>query len=505
MDRNETTAGGRGRQVSESSDKGKLKRTRHADKSMISAKADERPESPQPSNIAASPPRYVNMDKLMEAVRQEAELLQLAHEIAVNSKFQLEQRKELPGAAKSAYGAIHQNMIKAYWDIIQEDIRKDPPVLDMVLKLCADIRKMLLDLLLPHQSSLRGKIEELFDFDLIKQRCEQAKNIEPLRNYGPAVLDLMQSLCCPMRDEEIQTLRQIDNTVQLFQGIIRVLEEMKLDFANFLIKQIRPIVKETIHNYEKEKMKELESAQKVLGVEDPFANTKAWLQRAFEDLCSINQQKPTGGATLLQGYMQVVFQNQYIHEEWELPETLLLDRDRILKLQQEFLVVTIASATIIITQGYVPSTMGTSDDYKCRLKHLCVTMLKDTQYTSESDIRTALQELASKIVQDIQRETNGSALADGREALLHGQLTELANVDHPVRNVVFGRVVKFVSAMATGGGKDVKVPPGLSALETELTKLAADFMHIISLNRATHAEKYNALLADIYDAKKRQN
>lgn len=50
------------------------------------------------------------------------------------------QRKEVPEGASSAYAAIHQNMIKAYWDIIQEDIRKEPPVLDMVFKLCADIR-----------------------------------------------------------------------------------------------------------------------------------------------------------------------------------------------------------------------------------------------------------------------------------------------------------------------------------------------------------------------------
>ncbi|XP_022669979.1 T-complex protein 11-like protein 1 isoform X2 [Varroa jacobsoni] len=505
MDEKEKTGGGRTRQLSEGSDGSELKRTRSSDEPIDSSSGPYgRPESPLPStaDVAASPPRFVNMDKLVETVRQEAERMRLAHEIAVNADFKLEQRKDLPGGTNSAYAAIHQNMLKAYWDIIQEDICKDPPVLDMVLKLCADIRQMLLELLLPHQNAMRGKIEDLFDIDLVKQRCEQAKSIEPLREHGPAVLDAMQQLCCPMRDEEIQALRQIDDTIQLFQGIIRVLEEMKLDFANFLIKQIRPLVKETIQDYEKEKMREIEGAQKVLGVEDPLVNTKAWLQRAFNDLYSVNHQKPSGGATLLQGYMQLVFQNQYLNEEWELPESLLLDRDRILKLQQAYIIVTIASAVIIITQSYVPSALVASAEFKRRLKEACIAVLKDVQCTCESDVRDALQDLANKIVQDVQRETNGLALADGREALVHGQLTELANVDHPVRNVVYGRVVAFVTAMVkAGGGKDVKVPPGLSALETELTKLAADFIQIISLNRATHAEKYNAILTDIYDAK----
>lgn len=217
-------------------------------------------------------------------------------------------------------------MIKAYWDIIQEDINKDPPVLDMVFKLCADIkyvqlfsnhyvctyisrskkyhfpryfllnrlRAMLLELLLPHQNAMRGRIDELFDIDLIRQRCEHAKSAEPLRDYGPAVLDIMQRLCCPMRDEEIELLRKVDDTVHLFQGIVRVLEEMKLDFANFLIKQIRPVVHGTIQNYEKEKMKEIEEAQRIMGVEDPLVNTKAWLQRAFQDLYSTNNQMPSG-------------------------------------------------------------------------------------------------------------------------------------------------------------------------------------------------------------------
>lgn len=68
------------------------------------------------------------------------------------SKF-LFQRKDAPPPSSSssavasastqkstAYEAIRKNMLKAYWDIIQEDINKDPPVLDMVFKLCTDIR-----------------------------------------------------------------------------------------------------------------------------------------------------------------------------------------------------------------------------------------------------------------------------------------------------------------------------------------------------------------------------
>lgn len=429
--------------------------------------------------------------------------MQIAHEIAVNSEFKLEPKKPVEG---SLYGKIKENMFKAYWDIIKEDIAKDPPVLDMVIKLGQDIRQMLLDLLLPHQNSLRQRINDIIDIDLIKQQCEAQGSIEPLRDYAPALLDLMQHMCCPMRDEAITALREVQGTIELFQGIMKVLQEMKLDFANFLIGQIRPLVKEHIVNYEADKFSGLELAQRAMGVEDPMKNTKEWLQRAYDDLYNVSQVKPSIGVTLLQGYMQAVFQQQYINEEWPLPETLTMDKDRVVKLQQGYLITEITSSLLLICQGYMPTMLATNQQFKTKLKETCIIVLKDVQCNVESELREALQDVAHKIFHDLQKEgAEGRAtLSPKEEITFHAQVAEIANPDHPVRKVFLGRVLGFVSSMAKSGSDSVKVPPGLSALEPELTKLAADFIKIISLNRSTYADRYTSLLTDIGDSKRAQ-
>jgi hypothetical protein len=48
----------------------------------------------------------------------------------------------------------------------------------------------------------------------------------------------MSKLCAPVRDEEIAELRQIKDVVPLFQGIMKTMEHMKLDMANFMVQQV---------------------------------------------------------------------------------------------------------------------------------------------------------------------------------------------------------------------------------------------------------------------------
>ncbi|XP_003741210.1 T-complex protein 11-like protein 1 [Galendromus occidentalis] len=471
---------GRTRQLSESAESEDPKRTR--------------PDDGTAQEVAASPPSFVDFDKLMESLRRDTETMQLAHEIALNPDFKL-QKPNLP--ANSLYALVQQNMRKAYWDIIKEDILKEPPVLDMVIKLCQDMRQSLLDLLLPHQSQMRERISELFDIELIKQQCESQRSIDPLKDYAPALLGFMQRLCCPMRDEEIEALRGIEDTVELFQGMTRVLEEMKLDFSNFLIDQIRPVMRQTIVSYEQNQMKKIQTAQELMGV-DPHKNTKRWLRRAFEDISSVDDQKPATGVVLLQGFMQAVFQHQYISEEWELPETLDVDRERILELQQAHLMITIGASAITIAQTYLPPAKVTAG-IKGRMKDVALIVLADVKCSVESELREALSDVATKFFQDIQKETSAS-LSKQQEILFHGQIADLVNLNNAVRNLIYGRIVAFVSEIAKGV-QNVKVPLGLSTFEKELLKVVADFLRVISLNRATHSELYTSIVTDIASLK----
>ena len=49
----------------------------------------------------------------------------------------------------------------------------------------------------------------------------------------------MSKLCAPVRDDEIAELRQIKEVVPLFQGIMKTMENMKVDMANFMVQQVQ--------------------------------------------------------------------------------------------------------------------------------------------------------------------------------------------------------------------------------------------------------------------------
>ena len=57
--------------------------------------------------------------------------------------------------------------------------------------------------------------------------------------YAEHILGLTGMLCAPVRDERLAELKEETKVVPLFRGIMDLLEQMKLDMANFTIQQVR--------------------------------------------------------------------------------------------------------------------------------------------------------------------------------------------------------------------------------------------------------------------------
>lgn len=73
----------------------------------------------------------------------------------------------------------------------------------------------LLSLLLPGHGRLRSRIEEVLDLPLIQQQAENgALDICRLSQF---IIGMMGSLCAPCRDEDINKLKEITDTVPLLK------------------------------------------------------------------------------------------------------------------------------------------------------------------------------------------------------------------------------------------------------------------------------------------------
>ena len=70
-------------------------------------------------------------------------------------------------------------------------------------------------MLLPQHNSVKTRINEVLDAELIEQQAEHGALDFP--RYSEFVIDIMSKLCAPARDENITELKQIKEVVPLYK------------------------------------------------------------------------------------------------------------------------------------------------------------------------------------------------------------------------------------------------------------------------------------------------
>ncbi|VDN26147.1 unnamed protein product [Gongylonema pulchrum] len=194
--------------------------------------------------LGSSPTHTVSMEEL---IRMSAALenMALIHEIAINPDFVIEEKP-----CNALEKMVEECMKNAYWDKLRDDFAQQPPNYANALLLLRDIKKMVLDLLLPHHVRLRAEVESMLDLDLLKQQVEnKCLDVQPLFEN---IIGLLRRLCAPSRDELLNNLLTKSDKVDMLRGICDVIEIMKVDMANFYVNSNRSVVEQ--HSIEYERM-----------------------------------------------------------------------------------------------------------------------------------------------------------------------------------------------------------------------------------------------------------
>lgn len=244
--------------------------------------------------------------------------MMIAHRIALEDDFKLEPGLDISGPMMSLSPIIGSSPISsklhgpnkqteptiqvrvkdivhdAFWDLFREELKshgkheehnddqsKNEKCYDISKQLLLDMRQKIFDLLLPQHAKLKQDIEDRLDPQIIDQLCK----VDSLdfKDYGNYILSILSKLCAPVRDENIQELSNTNDIVQLYRGIMELLELMRLDFANFTLNRFKPHIKAHSQDYEREKFNEILKQQKAIGI-DGLEYTRIWLCRAIEKI-----------------------------------------------------------------------------------------------------------------------------------------------------------------------------------------------------------------------------
>lgn len=448
------------------------------------------------SIVAQSPPRFVNLDDIDRAASGVSNMF-LSHQIAMDKNFRL-QRTDPTDEPNSLRHQVMSALKQAFWDILQSQLNELPTNFKQALQLLSTIKQDLCSLLLSPQGKLRQEIDEILDLELIKQQAEHGAL--DFQRYAQYVLSVMARLCAPVRDEQIRQLTQSSDVIELFKGIVELIELMKLDMANFTISQMRPHIVQHSVEYERQKFNEFLEMQSKMGC-DGLTNTRHWLKSTcdeYDESSIVDQDRNKSIDQVIRcAYVRLLKNHNSIGV---FPETLAIDQDVILVLRQKLHTCILTGSALLIVGAAIP-TLQSNSELKQRLKQHLLLLLNNAGSNRTTDL-DQLTGVADYMISELTKSIDLSqSLTDDKVTSLKQQLVDLANPDNRVRTVIQRRVSEFVEqALSSKSGNQLQIPTGLNVLQDELMELVGCLIKVVSFNMSVFGDQY-AKLVDNYLAK----
>lgn len=479
----------------------------------------------------------IPLDKIIKTVNTMSSMM-MAHKIALEDDFKLEPGMDISGPLMSLSPIIGsspkskgfgsggpsepslQTKVKdivhdAYWDLFKSEIagqsseNKEERVFDISKQLLRDIKQKIFELLLPQHTRLKQDIDEKLDSQVIDQLA-QVDSLD-LADYAKYILDTLSKLCAPVRDERLKELSETTDIVQVYKGIMELLELMRLDFANFTLNRFKPHIKAHSQDYEREKFTEILKQQQSIGI-DGLEYTKIWLQRAVnkvdslygiadivnetnssdvdnEELMSASNLLATNSTTIKNedSKLDKIFRSDIINKvlntgycellEWSqdkqrlYPETLLFDEATFKQLGEQYKVLVLTSSILLTLFAFVNRyKLQDNEEFKRLTKSHVITLLTATydndstkSATSSSTAKTntsvedgldqiKLETIAARLILDIRQkleESNKGALDNFEKdvKLFTGQILDLANSANRIKELSKRRIMEFVETL----------------------------------------------------------
>ncbi|KAF8560637.1 hypothetical protein P879_08650 [Paragonimus westermani] len=437
--------------------------------------------------------------------------MSLAHEITVDSEFRIEKCESLEDSLECT---VKETMKRAFWDLLRSSLEADPPDYQPALRLLVEIKQSLNGLVLPNQKTLQKLVDSSLDLDAAREQLNQTGHLS-LENYAIQVINLMRQFCAPVRDQEVENLRKIDDPVEAFRNAFIVLEEMHMDLANFTITQMRPFIRQQAVNYERSKFADFLKAQEVIGI-DGLRRTREWIREAHlrlspsnEAVTSPNNVPPTnvsfsvtGGCDsnseeaipltpnniLREAYLALL--TWPVDKEW--PETVVMDQQRLVELGNQLTNIVTLTSLVLVVCTYIasnaselladlPELMKTRPNMMLEVKRLlCQTgVYVFRTYTIDSlekkasllvdEIKYTLERWLNEIVPTASQPGNSKTalflLPSQMSTILESQIREVVYGRHPVYQLMQKRALTFLrSALSPNPSESVPLPSGFSVL-----------------------------------------
>ena len=431
---------------------------------------------------------------------------QIAHEMVMDPEFSLKPQEK--SEFEKQVEAIAK---KAFFDAIQEEINAGNYG-NHVIGILRDIKQNLLAMV-SEEGKFAVEINEVMDLELIQQQINnKAFDLHRSLEY---VGSKMLQLCAPMRDASIRAVSQEENMASALQKILEILEEMRIDLANFRLQALKPHLSKQAVEYERTKF----DAALEMGLIS-LDKTKNWLKTSVETLEAVSATR--NPESIAHPDLRVKYENAFHFALLTLifgsttvsvdsvPETLSMDANRLFGFQNEAQALTIISALVMLTKNIVPD-IRTDDKALKNLTELVSTLLQ----AADTNVEKLSSEIISfvngtfvaksALIQDLAKQAGKAApelkiktLTEEQEGMVRNMVDKTLSFKDPVFMLLSRRIQAVIRQhMERGSFKNESLAShGLTYVGTELERLSGRIAALSKHNKEVYAKHYDNILKD---------
>ncbi|EME44756.1 hypothetical protein DOTSEDRAFT_72266 [Dothistroma septosporum NZE10] len=276
----------------------------------------------------------------------------LTHELAIDKDYKLEDRNS--DLRDQLYRSICDSM-KAGFEAGNGAV--------WTVSAAENVKEKLLRMLKPG-NNMYTMISEALDLDNINRQCQQG--VFSYSGFFNFMANVLPKLCAPFRDQEVKALAEhlksdengdeLDAMIEKLFRLLRTVDVLSLDYTNFMIMNVAPQLIREAPGYEQRMFaKDLESHAVTL------IQTRRWWQEAQTSLNAEADRRdpegvrhPTDRSSPQRIYTHALVETaiyQGALDSGSVPETLLLDLERLQHIRTKAVRVAVVGAILLTTKN----------------------------------------------------------------------------------------------------------------------------------------------------------
>ncbi|GAM84293.1 hypothetical protein ANO11243_022870 [Dothideomycetidae sp. 11243] len=275
----------------------------------------------------------------------------ITHELAVNKDYRI------PTAEQSEF---RDQVNRGLCDAMRQGIEHGD-VATWTTAMAECIRGKLLGILKPG-NSMYNVISEALDSDHVYRQASQG--MFSYAKFFDFMASILPKLCAPFRDDQVKVLvsdlqTPVDETAEMIEKLFRLLhfiDLLSLDYSNFLLMNAAPTLIRESAGYEQRMFaSELETGKTTL------THTRRWWRNATVNALTEADRRdpeqirlPADRPTAIKIHIRALIDlatSANILDESEWPETLTLDRNRLLEIRRTYLNIVCIGASLLTAKN----------------------------------------------------------------------------------------------------------------------------------------------------------